>query len=150
MIELTVDPRNKRVNVRIENISQDSSRGIREGFYRLGKRLVRDTSKDILRKPRQGRLYRVRLGPKRVIRHKASVPGEAPANITGKLRRSLGFIVQGFSKMEFGYKQDYGKFLENGTKRIKPRPGLLINIKRNLSVGAGYFEAGIRRNLRRR
>lgn len=151
MIKIKMDPQNKKVEIQIKNISMSMNRGIRRGFFLAGKKLVRDTRKDIMRKPRHGRVYNVNIRGKR-RRHTASVPGEAPANMTGALRKSVSFKVGGSRYMKFGYSKavDYGKWLENGTATIAPRPGLKINIKKNLKVIHGYFRDSINSNIKRR
>lgn len=149
MIRLEVDPKAFSMFVKIDNLDKSMKRGIRQGFYRSGKKLIFDTSKDILRKPRSGRVYMVRLGPKRRIRHKASVAGEAPANRKGKLRRSLDFVVNGWESMDFGYEQDYGKWLEEGTKRMKARPALFLNAVKNKTRMGSFFRQEIDKHITR-
>lgn len=57
--------------------------------------------------------------------HQASAPGEAPAVDYGELLRSIMFDVREM-EVEVGNEAGapYGKFLEEGTKHIEPRPWL--------------------------
>ena len=103
-------------------------RGIRHAFYNIGKENTRYTREIIKRGPKTGRLYHI---PGRKRRHRASAPGEAPANLTGTLRKRVGFDVKGTDQMEFGDQIFYGKFLEEGTKRMKPRPHLKKAVDHN-------------------
>lgn len=102
--------------------------GYRRAFYDIGKQLTAYT-RDIIKKgPKTGRLYYI-AGRKR--RHRASAAGEAPANLTGRLRKGVGFNVSGWDQMEFGDRVYYGKFLEEGTKKMKPRPHLSKSVNYN-------------------
>lgn len=100
----------------------------RIALYNIGKENVRFTRDIIKRGPKTGILYRI---PGRKRRHRASAPGEAPANLTGTLRRGVNFKVKGSDQMEFGDTEIYGKFLEIGTRRMKPRPHLIKAVKHN-------------------
>lgn len=107
---------------------ENAARGVRRGFHRFGKELV-DRNRKLIRKgPKTGKLYRI---PGRKRRHRASAPGEAPANLTGDLARSIGYeILSSGSEMAYGSRSEkdskggvpYGAWLDGGTKRIKPRP----------------------------
>lgn len=128
-IEFKEDFRNKRVYIKINDLENITRQSIRRGFFMLGKDLVRETSKQILKHPKTGRVYLLRTPSGRRRRHRSSAPGETHANLTGKLRRSLGFRIGGFRTLEFGYGVDkkapeYGKFLEFGTARMAARPSL--------------------------
>lgn len=85
----------------------------------------------IIRKgPKTGRIYYWWGGRSR--RHQASAPGQAPANMRGRLRRGVNFRVMGNDKMEFGDTVFYGLYLEQGTKKMKPRPHLSTAVRANL------------------
>lgn len=120
----------------MKNVGQDVRRGIRQGFNLAGLKIVKDIKKDLARKPRFGRVYywrRTKKGPRE--RHVASVPGEAPANFTGKLSKTTDFKVHGHKRFEVFYKETkevkYGKWLEFGTKKMKKRPAIRIAINGN-------------------
>lgn len=53
---------NNRVFVQIKNMPNATRAGIRKGFYNLGKSLTKRFSKDVLKKPKSGRIYRIRRG----------------------------------------------------------------------------------------
>ena len=83
------------------------------------------TTKEIkndMRKPKSGRFYVYR---KRA--HRASAPGESPAVMSGRLIGSVGYKANFFNRLEVGAGSNdiiYAKFLEKGTKRMRPRPYL--------------------------
>ncbi len=140
MMRIDIDTKSRKVLLGIRDIKKNTEKGIRHGFYLLGKELVRCASQDILRKPITGRVYKYKGR-----RHRASIAGEAPANRSGVLRRSLDFKVHGSDGMEFGYEADYGKYLED--EQIHNRPALLISIKKNERNAANYFEQEIKKEL---
>lgn len=155
MIDITQHRSNRMVIFKIKNLSKEMKKGIRKGFYILGKRLQKQTKKDILRKPRSGRKYVITTA-KRRRRHTASRPGEAPASISGRLWRSLDFKVSGSSNMKFGYNStaksmkgfEYGKFWEEDAPAALLRPALRINIDKNEGYATRMFDREIRKELK--
>jgi len=133
-VQFKEDPKNKTVYAKIDNLGDLTRRSIRQGFFMLGKDLKSTANKNILSKPKGGKVYVTRGRSGRRRRHKASAPGESHANRSGNLRRSLGWKVTGSKNLEFGYgvigpAPDYAKFVEDGTMRMKPRPSLEIAVK---------------------
>lgn len=124
-IQIQSDPKNLKVFVQIDRLREQNITGIRKAFFLIGTDLRNDTRKDIMRKPRFGRVYKYK-GRK----HIASVRGEAPANRSGFLRDSVFGELKNNFTYEFGYlkKAYYGKFLETGKL---DRPALRINIDKN-------------------
>ena len=126
-----------------KNLAANTHFGIEKAFWQSGKDITAEFSKQVLAKTKTGRLYIIR---KR--KHRASAAGETPANITGNYRKSIGFIVnQGTTpQLTIGNSAEYAGFLELGTSRMRPRPGLRNSISaserdiiRNLSTD--IFEA---------
>lgn len=86
--------------------------------------IVTDKLRYIIRNgPRTGRVYTIR-GRK----HQASAPGEAPANRTGRLAKSVDYIATGHHTLQVGEKAEYAGWLENGTKKMAPRPHLQVAV----------------------
>lgn len=147
------DPANRRIFVHIEQLPENTRRSIRQGFFMLGRDLMKTASTEILRKPKSGRTYIIRSGRGRRRRHVASAPDETHANLSGKTRRSIGYIVRGSIDMEFGYGVDgketseWGPFLEFGTFRMKPRPSLLNAINATTRNAQNYFDNEFRRQV---
>lgn len=149
-VKFIPDLRNDKIFAQIDNIPEQTARSIRHGFFALGKDLKQTASKEILRKPKGGRTYIIRTPGGRRRRHVASAPGETHANLSGRLRRSLGYQINGHESMEFGYGVDkdapeYGEFLEFGTRRMKPRPSLLNAINATTRNAENYFDSAFTR-----
>lgn len=142
-----IDPGNKKVFFDLGRSAAGTKRGVRQGLWALARDLRTGVRKRIKEKPKTGRLYRIK-GRRR--RHRASAPGEDPANLTGKLRNSVGFDIRGTSQLEFGYRDtvDYGKFLEVGTNKMKPRPALTNQVNQSARNARQHFEREIERALR--
>lgn len=96
----------------------------------IGKKNVGTARALILSRQKTGLVYSAVVRGRR-IRHRASAPGEAPANRTGVLQRSISFIVHGGNQMEFGADAEYAAWLEEGTKRMEKRPYLKVTVDRN-------------------
>lgn len=152
------DSGNRRTLLQIENLKDLSQEAIRKAFYMIGKDLVDDSRAMIMEKPKHGRLYKLRKNG-RLINHRASAPGEAPANFTGALKHSLDFTVSGSEKMVFGSRTtfpnrkgtpagvNYGGYLELGTRKIEPRPYLEPAIKKNYGNIQDHFEQQLKKSL---
>lgn len=155
MINVKANKGNTEVFIRIKNLNKNMRRGIRSGFYTLGVKLIKDTKKDILRKPRSGETYIISTA-KRRRRHRASVAGEAPASVSGRLWRSLDFKVKGMDSMKFGYDLtavtdegfQYGKYWEEDAPADKLRPALKINMKKNNGYAARIFGREINKRFK--
>lgn len=113
---------------KLDQLSHNVRRALRQSFYDIGKDLIATSSKNILKK-KTGRVY-----PYKRIFIKASRPGESWANRSGRARRSIDFKVQGSFQMTYFSKAvKYVKYLEYGTERMYARPALKISIKENYS-----------------
>lgn len=149
MISIKQDSRNQKVFIQIKRMDEATRRGLRQGFFQYGKDLQKTASRQILAKPKGGRTYLVRRG-KTTRRHVASAPGESPANLSGAYRKSIGFKIYGSTNMHFGAgssKVPYAVFLEKGTSRMKPRPGLGNAVRTTQRNAMRYFRDSIRREL---
>ena len=133
---IKVDPDNLRAEIAIKGLSKLTQRGLNQAFFDIGKDLKKTADTLIKDKTKKtGRVYIVRLNG-RLHRHQASAPGESPANLTGKLRKSLGYVVSGSNRIDFGAggrdsKVNYAKDLEQGTRKILKRPYLISSITAN-------------------
>lgn len=120
MIEIRPDTQNKTVFISISNATFKVRKGLKNALIEIGKENVRHTKALIRKQPKTGRFYG---------KHRASAPGEPPANRTGKLLRSVRYKSSSWSFMEFGDSAPYGKFLEDGTKKMRPRPHLKRTVR---------------------
>lgn len=96
------DPKNNKVILELKNINKITLFSIRKSLFAIGKDLISEANKEILKKPKGGRLYirRTKGGSKK--RHRASAPLETHANMTGQLRKSMQWKVSG-QELDFGY-----------------------------------------------
>jgi len=153
MMGVKQDSANRRVFLRINGLDKATKAGIRAGFFDFAKDLQIDTNREILRRPKKGQVYILRTKAGRRRRHVASASGETHANLSGVLRRSLSWKVTGTSKLEWGYgvlnvpAPDYAKYVEDGTRRMAPRPSLALGVKRNLRNAEVHFKNGILRRI---
>lgn len=106
--------------------------------------LVQSTArKKILEGPKTGRYY----GKARYVRaaargskkpevlskvHRASAPGEAPANDTGNLMRKIQIVKVSDEEITIVSKAEYSKHLEFGTAEILPRPFMQPSLEENV------------------
>lgn len=125
MITVRQDPKNRRTIATIDKIYPRFRRGIKRALHEIGSENVTFLRKIIRDKNKTGRLYIIRGKI-----HQASAPGEAPANLTGRLARTTGYKVRGTYQCEFGDTAFYGGFLEDGTKTMLPRPHVIRTVKK--------------------
>jgi len=148
-IRVTASPNNRKFEVQLQNISKLTKRASRQAFYKIGKDLLADSRASILERPKTGRTYVIyRNGRRRT--HIASAPEEAPANLTGQLRRSIDFLVHGGgNEMEFGAETDYARALELGNPKgnLEPRPYLRPSIDGNNRNIIAHFEREIKKGI---
>lgn len=134
---IEIDNQSKKVLVEIKDAKKTLRKNVRYSLYKIGSRLRQTASKNILKKPRQGRVYRYKNR-----RHKASIRGESWANRSGKARRGLNFKVRGSSDLNFGNTVDYVKYLED-TDKLN-RPAMLISLQKNSATIDRYLNRAVR------
>lgn len=118
-ISIREDHNNRKVFITIDRATHAVRTGLRQGLIEIGKENKRHAKRLIRNPPKTGRFYG---------KHQASAAGEAPANRTGNLMRSVRYRTYGWSRMDFGDFAPYGKYLEGGTKKMKPRPHLITTV----------------------
>jgi hypothetical protein len=116
MLRVTLKHGSDKTFIRIEGLTTQTHKAIRNAFSEIGRENVRHVRK-LMREKKTGRIYNID-GKE----HQASAPGEAPAVLSKKLIRTLGYKTYSHSRMEFGDRMFYGKFLEKGTDKIAQRP----------------------------
>lgn len=134
--------KDKKALLSLKDMPNATDRGIRSSFYWSGKGLVKRANRMILDPPKTGKVYRINGR-----NHRASAPGEAPANLTGTLRRSIDFEVRGSMNMTFGANAPYAKYLEDGTEKMKARPYLLPAIYQEQKNMLANFERYIKKEV---
>jgi hypothetical protein len=160
MVGYKADRRNSHVYDELRDLKGGTERAIRQTWFRLGKDLKVEANTEILRRPKSGITYyhRDRAGRRR--RHVASKPGETHANRTGKLRRSISWVVHGSESMEFGYgfsttarnaMPPYAEYVEDGTPggKMAARPSILNAIRTTERNTTDHFYREMARQFER-
>jgi hypothetical protein len=94
--------------------------GMRQGLFDIGSENVKYV-RYLYGLPKSGKLYKK---PDGKTPHRASAPGESPAIWSGQLYQTMNYVVRNYDEMEFGDRPLYGRFLELGTDKMKPRQHL--------------------------
>lgn len=151
-VEFVESPENHKVYARLNSLERLTKRAVRQGLFKWARDLKKIANAEILSKDKTGRLYfrKTRSGGRR--RHRASSPCETHANMTGTLRRSIGWVVPGSDRLEFGYgfapgltAPDYAGFVEFGTFKMKARPSLQNAIKDTQGRAETYFKTELKK-----
>lgn len=122
-ISVRVHARSRRVLLDVPHQNRHHRRGIEQALYEIGDINVAEVRRLIRTGTRTGRVYIFRGR-----RHKASAPGEIPANRSGRLARSSEYRVHGWYQMTFGETAPYAIYLEGGTRRMAPRPHMVVTV----------------------
>lgn len=125
MLEIISDTGNKRFFGSALNIAGHTKKGVKRALYKSAQGLINSFRAEVKFGFKSGRLYGT---------HKASAAFETPANLTGKYSKSIGTDVSG-EQLVFGNSVEYAGYLEFGTSRMKPRPGLsnaIVDQERNI------------------
>lgn len=150
---IKLDPKSRTGVKTLKNLDRLTRSGIEYAAYSIAVQMRKTTNKEILRKPKGGKTYFIRTQNGARRRHVASAPYETHANMTGRLRKSLGFRVS-FRELEFGYGVQvrekapfYAKFVEFGTRKMAPRPSLKNGINASDRDMQSYFDREIGKRL---
>ena len=125
------------LDVKIKKLKSNTEDQIKIELYEIGKDLKKKAL-ELIDEPKTGKIYTIEIGGQLIV-HQASAPGEAPAILTGRLRRSINYKVIGSRMLEFAsYDVLYARDLEyrdliNQTgqvlPRVEPRPFLSAAFK---------------------
>lgn len=116
---------------------------IQLGFWQIGRNLSATLSRQMLAKDKAGKIYKYK---KR--KHRASAPGQTAANRSGRMRKARTFKIKGFRELEFGIAgAPYAAFLEKGTSKMEPRPGLKNTIDEETKNTENEFLRSLERQL---
>ena len=124
MIKITRE--SNRILIDLQKHDRHLRSGIRKALHEIGQEVVKEDQRLITEGPKTGRIYRIKGRD-----HQASAPGEAPANLSGKLRESADYKVHSEHKMEVGEYAGYAGYLETGTSKMEPRPHLIKAVDNN-------------------
>ena len=138
---------NRKVFFELKNMPRTINKSIHNSLFEIGKENVRHVQ-NLMRERKTGRIYRIEGR-----NHQASAPFiEAPAILSGNLLRSINYEVRGSSQMEFGDKSmpgraPYGKFLEEGTKKMKKRSHIRRTVQEKYKDNFNSLEGYVKRGL---
>jgi len=124
---------------------------MRKAFHAIGKDYRVMAKQSIIDPPKTGIKYRESRRNRTVFIHQASAPGQAPANLTGALRKSITTKISSPHSMRFeagGGKVDYAKKLEEGI-RIAKRPYMIPAMKANRQNAIQHFEREIKKAIKK-
>lgn len=130
-----------------------TEKAIRQAWFTTGDDLMRTANDDILKGKKTGRIYYRKTPSGRRKKHQSSAPGESHANMTGALRKSMGWKVRGHF-LHFGYGQtkpapDYADDIETGNKFIKARPSLRNSVTKNIGKTQINISEAVKADLKR-
>lgn len=129
------------INVKIDGLDRidrasDAARKsiaeeINKGLFAVAKKVEADAKRSIMDGQKSGRIYR-----RGNVLHRASAPGEAPANDTGRLVNSINGVVERNSTLEAVIRAGsglvkYARMLEFGTAKMGARPFLFPAAEKN-------------------
>lgn len=146
MFSVHIDEESMSVLFKIRRMNHMTKAGVRKAFSKISYDLKAESARLILNTNKNGRFYNINVGGVRRL-HRASAPGESPAEITGKLRKSVNTSMGGSFSMNFGSNTSYGGYLERGTSRIEPRPYLIRSIKNERRNMVNHFRLSINEQL---
>ncbi len=102
---------------------------IQRGLDAAGLGVQNTARRSIMDGPKTGRIYRI----SKTVEHRASAPGEAPANRTGRLVASIVYQVDRQQlHVDITAGTEYARHLEFGTRKMAARPFLIPAIRNNL------------------
>lgn len=116
---IKVTRKTKSILVKIKHHEKFHKEGLVDAHHEIGARVIDRNKQLISSGPKTGRIYGT---------HQASAPGQSPANRSGRLLRSAKFLVHGWETMSVGQEAEYATFLEDGTRRIAPRPNMIAAV----------------------
>lgn len=145
-MRITIKPTgNTKKHLRELEISEFRFRkGVERALFDIGFDAAREAEMMINNEGRDGRLYITNGLP-----HVASSPGDAPANLSGRLKKSMNFVVRG-DEVEWGSTAGHAVFLELGTRKMDPRPFLAKVEEMRGELHATMLEERVDREIKRR
>jgi HK97 gp10 family phage protein len=108
------------VTLKINSVALDS-------IFRAAEKAVNNSAFDVAKEMKKSILSGSKSGRQYFIkgrRHQSSAPGQAPANSTGKLVRSIKVKKNG-REATISIGKDYAIYLEFGTSKMRARPFII-------------------------
>ena len=147
---------NAKTHKQLQHNRTGARQVLRHFMFWQGQRMKDAAESAVEKGPHRGRVYRnVRLPNKKIKRrHKASAPFQSHADLSKRLKKSIGWKTTGTHKMAFGYgvapdkknpMPKHGPYLEEGTTKMDPRPTLQIAIRKAHSAANADFDRALRK-----
>lgn len=93
MLRVTGHPGNKAVFKQIERVPVAMKRGLKNANLKIGKVITEEAVRTIKQDPKSGKFQILQDKWTGALRmHRASAPGESPANFSGALAASIGYV----------------------------------------------------------
>lgn len=115
----------------LPNVNEAMKLGIHSGMKEAGFLIFKTLTHGIEYQKKEGKFY-IRKG----VRKQASAPGQYAGIVTGRYLRSADFSVGADNSLEYGFSPilafkdaNKARWLELGTKNMKPRPALALATK---------------------
>ena len=127
MIYASIESSKDNVNnfLYIRQLSDKMAVGAMRGLTSVSKDIVKQTRAKIT-EPKTGIKYKS-------LRNRSSKAGEYPASQTGRLRKGIGFQMQGVRRSYIGSEAPYSKYLAFGTRYMQKRRFIGTTIQENLN-----------------
>lgn len=117
MIKIIPNKNARKITVKVDKITPEIKKGINTALFEIGSENTQQVKKYIYSPPKTGRWYRYKNRM-----HRASAPGQSPANRSGYLARSIDYKVRDWYEVEIFSTAKYAYWLEEGTTKMLPRP----------------------------
>ena len=134
---LKIESNDKKAIAKLSRNRKETWDAIQASFVIISDFLMKSITNSITNEPKTGRIYLIKSKTGNVRTHQASAPGEAPANLTGNLVRSLKAKPLK-TQLTIGATADYAYDLEMNMNR--PFIKRAINKNRNRIAHTFYEE----------
>jgi hypothetical protein len=119
MISVKVTQKSQTVLLKIPEQVGLHKEGIRAGLHDAGALVGKTVERLLTTGARTGRKYAN-------LPNRSSARGEPPQSQSGRLVRSYNYKVASWHQMTAGERATYAGFLESGTRKMAPRPHMLV------------------------
>lgn len=108
----------------LERYKKRMRQQVTDGMHSAALIVQNEARKLVIKGPKTGKTYLKRGGK---ILHRASAPGEPPASDTGTLVRNIIVVPDRANDLiRVIANTNYSLYLEQGTRRMKPRPFMIV------------------------
>ena len=115
-----------QIYIVLDKLSENVKIGGYRGLQSCAKMIIKTVSDGMLQSAKTGKKYSS-------MRLRSSSAGEYPANQTGRLRRGLGYQMQGQTRVYVGNRVHYSRYVANGTRNMSARRFIKEAMRDNLN-----------------